>query len=169
MNYDYDTVDYIFDTFNYAIFQMARNPMDVPMESWDLELMPFSFFRERFAQWLRSEWTLKEEEFESPQNIQKPSYRWTISLDFYRGIPEKTRLIDIDGFYPDSRSAIYFTSQSLFLFEFLKKLSSEFSIINPLYVSVGNDLHIVKYDENTDVLDFLKEIKSHNTRFKSGE
>jgi hypothetical protein len=168
MNYDYDTVDFIFDTFNYTLFQMRHDPIKIPMETWDDDLIPFSCSHEVFSRWIHSEWIVKEDQFETKNSAQEIIYRWTIVVDFYRGIKERHKEIDIDGVFQSDRRTISFTSQSLFLFEFMTKAKAKFRIQNPIYVSVGHDLHIAKFDENTKLFDFLKEIKSHNTRFDDG-
>lgn len=164
MNYDLETVDYIFDLFNYTLFTMKLDPNSTPMEQWEDGLVPFQFSGVQFADWLKSNWAIESEQFETEKMIYSPNYNWTIEIDFYRGIPEKSKLIQIDGSYKLDKTIIYFKSQSLFLFEFAVKISAFFRI-DRIFISVGSDLHIVEYNRNTNKVDFLKEIHSHHTRF----
>ena len=163
MNYDLETVDYIFDAFSFTLFQMDLDPNSTPMDRWDDSLIPFQFSEQQFAEWLKSNWSVVLEQFETEEMSSNPNYNWTLAVDFYRGIPEKSKILPIEGSYTANRSIIYFKSQSLFLFEFIQKLTRNFGM-DRMFVSVGADLHIVEFNQKTSKLDFLREIHSHHTR-----
>ena len=164
MNYEIETIDYIFDIFPYTLLLMNLDPNQTPMDRWEDGLVPFQFSGQKFAEWLKTNWTVVSEQFETEEMVFNPNYNWTLDIDFYRVIPEKSKLIQIDGSYKLDKAIIYFKSQSLFLFEFAVKISAFFRI-DRIFISVGSDLHIVEYNRNTNKVDFLKEIHSHHTRF----
>ena len=166
MNYEMETIDYIFDVYQYAIFILPRSHHDVPMDAWDAELIPFSPNVSEFAAWLSSNWKVTASEFGDDRTSPNPVYSWSIELDFYRGIEGKKKNVEIEGFFPNDRRGIYFTSQSLFLFEFLTKFTAFFKIEMPVLVSVGTDLHIAEYTKSMEQMEFLKEIHSHKSRFE---
>jgi hypothetical protein len=146
------------------MFQMNSEPWSMPMEQWDNEIVPFPVSVEEFSSWLKSIWSIESEELDEIQFVPNASYNWEINMDFYRGIPEKSRVVRVDGNYKYDRRTIYLKSQSLFLYEFLTEFS-KYTGIKVIYVSVGSDLHIVKFDQSTEMESFLKEIHTHNTRF----
>jgi hypothetical protein len=166
VNYEIETIDYIFDVYDYAIFTMAKDPMDTPMETWEIELIPFPIASEKFANWLDSAWNVTESIFNDETKSRTPYYDWTIEIDFYRGIKQKSKLVSIEGYYLNNGRGIYFTSQSLFLYEFLSKFTHFFRINLSVYISVGTDLHIVEFNKTMDRMEFLKEIHSHKTKFE---
>jgi hypothetical protein len=169
MKYEIETIDYIFDVYDYAIFMLPKYHSEIPMDAWDAELIPFSNKPSEFAVWLTSNWKVTISEFGDERTSPSPVYNWSVQIDFYRGIRGKEKNIEIEGFYPNDRRGIYFTSQSLFLFEFLAKFTSHFKIDKPICISVGTDLHIVEFTGSMDLIDFLKEIHSHKTRFDIDE
>lgn len=163
MNYDLKTVDYIYDCHSYTIFLMQRCPLSLPMEQWQENLHKFPFSLEKFREWNRAQWTLKEDELETFSQSET-TYRWTWSVDFYRGFPERLKMIEIEGLYPDDLQSIHFSSQSLFLFDFISRMTLRFRVSCRIFVSVGTDLDIVEFKENQDLQEFLRKIHGHYNR-----
>jgi hypothetical protein len=166
MDYELETIDYIFDVYDYVVFVLPRHPNEMPIETWESELIPFSPTPSALTEWLAKNWDTSAITYKTEQSSQLVECRWIVSVDFYRGKLGKQKTVEIEGFYSGGGRGIYFTSQSLFLFEFLTKFSADFGVSVPIYISVGTDLHIVEFNRTMELIEFLKEINSHRFRFE---